>query len=220
MSFLSPQVGLVRLVAVTIGMNACVPRFVSLPSNLRADAQQSEYRTSAFTVRAPHGRWATDSVMSLRNLKVLWRCENPYDSIDLAGLVEAYTDFGGNRTPLHVEQIRFYRVVKMQALRAWLVLRGTEPGPLFGNVDRARKGRRLTTTSVYRMVRALGVKVGLVVRPHGLRHAAITAALDLTGDLRAVRRFSRHKDVRVLTVYDDNRADLGGEVARRVAAQA
>jgi integrase/recombinase XerC len=70
------------------------------------------------------------------------------------------------------------------------------------------------------MVRALGIGVGLSVRPHGLRHAAITAALDLTGDLRAVQRFSRHKDVRTLTVYDDNRQDLGGDVARRVAAQA
>ena len=116
MSFLSTQVDLVRLVAVTIGMSACVPRFVSLPSNLRADAQQSEYRTSAFTVRAPHGRWATDSVMSVRNLKARWTCEGSYDSIVLAGLVDAYTDFGGSRTPLHVEQIRFYRVVKMQIL--------------------------------------------------------------------------------------------------------
>jgi len=116
MSFLSTQVDLVPLVAVTIGMSACVPRFVSLPSNLRADAQQSEYRTSAFTVRAPHGRWATDSVMSLRKLKVRWTCDGSYDSIVLAGLVEAYTDVGGNRTPLHVEQIRFYRVVKMQIL--------------------------------------------------------------------------------------------------------
>src|SRR5205814_858777 len=114
MSFLSTQVGLVRLVAVVIGMDACAPRFVSLPSTLRADAQQIEYRTSAFTVRAPHGRWVTDSVMSARNLRVQWRCESPYDSIVLTGVVDAYTDFGGNRTPLHVEQIRFYRVLRMQ----------------------------------------------------------------------------------------------------------
>ena len=66
----------------------------------------------------------------------------------------------------------------------------------------------------------LGAAVGLSVRPHGLRHAAITAALDLTGDLRAVQRFSRHRDVRVLTRYDDNRADLGGVVARTVASAA
>jgi len=52
-----------------------------------------------------------------------------------------------------------------------------------------------------------------------LRHAAITDALELTGgDVRAVRHYSRHKDVRTLLVYDDNRADVAGELARRVAA--
>ncbi len=62
------------------------------------------------------------------------------------------------------------------------------------------------------------MKADLAVRPHGLRHLAITAALDLTqGDVRAVQKFSRHRDVRVLSVYDDTRADLGGEVARLVA---
>jgi hypothetical protein len=33
------------------------------------------------------------------------------------------------------------------------------------------------------MVRDLGRKIGLKVWPHGLRHAAITEALDLTGGL-------------------------------------
>ena len=55
--------------------------------------------------------------------------------------------------------------------------------------------------------------------PHGIRHTAITEALNLTqGDVRAVQRFSRHRDVRVLTIYDDNRTDLGGKVARMVAS--
>ena len=57
-----------------------------------------------------------------------------------------------------------------------------------------------------------------VVRPHGLRHAAITEALDLTkGNVRAVQRFSRHRDLRTLTIYDDNRQDLAGEIARQLA---
>ncbi len=107
-----------------------------------------------------------------------------------------------------------------RSLGAWLETRGDQPGPLFPNLDRGKRHGRLSSTSVYRMVRRLGAAVGLVVRPHGLRHTAITAALDLTGDLRAVQRFSRHRDVRVLTHYDDNRADLGGDVARRVAATA
>ena len=72
-----------------------------------------------------------------------------------------------------------------------------------------------------RIVETLGEKAKLsgTVRPHGLRHAAITEALERTnGNLRLVQRFSRHRDVRVLEVYDDNRTDLGGEVARLVAA--
>ena len=106
-----------------------------------------------------------------------------------------------------------------EALAAWLAVRGAEPGPLFVNYDRAGKGRRLTGTSLYRLVRRLGAGVGLTVRPHGLRHAAITEALELTaGDLRRVQRFSRHRDVRTIGRYDDNRQDLGGEVARQVAS--
>ena len=107
------------------------------------------------------------------------------------------------------------------ALRAWIEVRGDDAGPLFTNFDPATKGGRLTGRSLHRIVVKLGKDAGLKVRPHGLRHAAITEALELTGgDLRAVQRFSRHRDVRVLNAYDDNREDLGGEVARMVAAGA
>jgi len=108
------------------------------------------------------------------------------------------------------------------ALLAWLEVRGTEPGPLFTNFDRAGKGNRLTGRSLHRIVRDLGKAAGLEkVRPHGLRHAAITEALSLTnGNVRMVQKFSRHKDLRTLNVYDDNRQDLGGAVAALVAAGA
>ena len=39
-----------------------------------------------------------------------------------------------------------------------------------------------------------------------------------SGDVRSVRRFSRHAKLDTLMVYDDNRADLAGEIARRLAA--
>lgn len=99
------------------------------------------------------------------------------------------------------------------AIEAWVALRGTVAGPLFKNFDRAGKGERLTGNGLYRLVRGYGLG-----RVHGLRHLSLTTALDLTGgDVRRVQRFSRHKDVRVLTVYDDARVDLGGEVAKLVA---
>src|SRR5664280_344899 len=72
------------------------------------------------------------------------------------------------------------------ALGPWIAVRGAEPGPLFVNFDRAAKGSRLTGRSVARVLAALGDSVGLVVRPHGLRHAAVTEALDATnGNVRA-----------------------------------
>jgi integrase/recombinase XerC len=66
---------------------------------------------------------------------------------------------------------------------------------------------------------ALAERAGLTgVRPHGLRHAAITATLDAGRDIREVLRFSRHRDPRTLIHYDDSRRDHGGEVATVVSA--
>jgi integrase/recombinase XerC len=109
----------------------------------------------------------------------------------------------------------------LDVLAEWLTVRGVPSGPLFTPLDRAGRGGRLSGMGLYLAVRQLGDRVGLRVRPHGLRHAAITRALDLTGgDIRSVQKFSRHKDVRLLQRYDDNRQDLAGAVARRLAADA
>lgn len=111
-----------------------------------------------------------------------------------------------------------------RALARWIERRGGDPGPLFVNFDRAGKGgadRRLTTDSIFRMVRSRAARLGIRTRPHGLRHAAITEALELTGgNLAAVREFARHKTYETLRFYDDNRQNRGGEVARLVAAAA
>jgi integrase/recombinase XerC len=106
------------------------------------------------------------------------------------------------------------------ALAAWLEARGSEPGPLFVNFDRAGKGHRLTGTAVYHIVGRLGAKTGLSVRPQELRHLAITTALERTdGDVRAVAEFSRHQDLRPLGRYRYSRYGLAGKVSRLVAEE-
>jgi integrase/recombinase XerC len=106
-----------------------------------------------------------------------------------------------------------------QALQHWLRYRGDYSGAVFVSFDRSRKGGRLTGRSVHRIIARLGADVGIVARPHGLRHAAITTALDATnGNIRSVAKFSGHSDVRVIERYDDARQDLDGQVARQVAA--
>ncbi len=103
------------------------------------------------------------------------------------------------------------------ALAAWLAARGPGPGPAFVSLSRAHRGHRLTGQAVYVVVRQLGEAAGVRARPHGLRHAAVTAALDSGADVRAVQRFSRHRSLQTVVRYDDNRQDLAGGVARKLA---
>jgi len=109
------------------------------------------------------------------------------------------------------------------ALQGWLEARGLHPGPLFTNFDRARKGGRLTGTSIYRMVQDLGRRQGLKVRPHGLRHTAITEACKSAQangiGLEEVLDFSRHsrKSLSILMVYRDRERNVQGQLASLVA---
>lgn len=108
-------------------------------------------------------------------------------------------------------------------LADWIAARGTAPGPLFFRLDHdADASRHLGGESIRRIVMRLGKAAGLArpVRPHGLRHQAITHALDITsGDVRAVQKFSGHKKLETLLIYDDNRQDVAGAVAARVASE-
>ena len=104
-----------------------------------------------------------------------------------------------------------------RALIDWLGVRGYHPGPLFLSATSGHR-RRITGKAIWRMIRNLGHLLGTTVRPHGLRHAAITEALNQTnGNVRAVQRFSRHKDVRVVLAYDDNRSDVAAAIAASIA---
>lgn len=101
----------------------------------------------------------------------------------------------------------------VRALKAWLFVRGNAPGFVFHG---RRASLPMPRTSFWAVVKKLGLKAGVPVRPHGLRHAAITEALDATnGDVRKVQRFSRHASATVLLHhYDDARQDFGGELSK------
>lgn len=82
----------------------------------------------------------------------------------------------------------------------------------------AKKRTRLTGRGLYHVIREIGKKAGIKTAVHSIRHTAITTCLDLlSGDLRKAERFSRHKNIQTLLIYDDNRADLRGDVARMLA---
>jgi integrase/recombinase XerC len=110
-------------------------------------------------------------------------------------------------------------------LDAWLAVRGDSPGPLFINFDRSKKGdSRLTSHSLYRIVRGTGEKAGIKTAPHGLRHTAITEAIKAAQangiGLEEVLDFSRHRDVKVMMIYRDRERNVQGKLSALVAETA
>jgi integrase/recombinase XerC len=105
-----------------------------------------------------------------------------------------------------------------EALEAWISARGTEAGPLFVNFDRAGKGKRLTGTSLYRVVRRLGKAVGKTARPHGIRHSSITQTLKgNNGNVLETAGFARHAKITTTQGYADNLKDSAGKLAEKLS---
>jgi integrase/recombinase XerC len=97
----------------------------------------------------------------------------------------------------------------IDAMRRYLKHRGAGAGPLFqtrGQRGRRRDGR-LETRSVLRIVRGLGQRVGVHLWCHGLRHTAITTAIEKGQQagvgLDQIRAFSRHRTLATMLIYRD-----------------
>ena len=108
-------------------------------------------------------------------------------------------------------------------LSEWIIARGDFQGPLFMNFhhnDNVR-GKRLTSDGLYYIIKNLGKKTGQKIRPHGLRHTAITEAVRKTQaigmDMTKVLKFSRHKHLNTLQIYIDAVEGAQGEIAELVA---
>jgi len=91
-------------------------------------------------------------------------------------------------------------------LKAYLKTNRVSSGALFKGQGN-RHSNRITTKTVNRELKSLFCEIGVDKTVHGLRHYYITALLEHF-DVRDVRKFSRHKSLEMLIVYDDE-IDLG-----------
>lgn len=96
------------------------------------------------------------------------------------------------------------------AIEAWLKMRPGDSPNVFVSLDPYSHGKPLTGNGIWRITTSYGLG-----RPHGVRHSGITRVLDKSnGNIRMAQAFSRHKDLRVLLLYDDNRKNLAGEAGK------
>lgn len=95
------------------------------------------------------------------------------------------------------------------------VLLGRRPtNPRTSAPPEKRPEKRLSGGMIWHVATQRGNAIGVRVRPHGVRHSAVTAVLDANGgDVRAAQKFSRHKRVDTVLIYDDTRRDLAGQAA-------
>ena len=118
----------------------------------------------------------------------------------------------------------------IDAIKRYLKHRGSTPGPLFqtrGQRGKRRDGR-LETRSVLRIVRELGQRVGIHAWNHGLRHTAITTAIEAGQragvGLDQIRHFSRHRALATMLIYRDehdrekNQRTIADVVAAEISA--
>lgn len=83
----------------------------------------------------------------------------------------------------------------VQAIRAWLRVRGRKKGPLFSSLSRQNEGDRLTTRAIRGMVKARFAQAGVVGEAkstHSLRHSAISAAIRNGAEPLQVQAMARH----------------------------
>jgi len=89
----------------------------------------------------------------------------------------------------------------VEALRRHLKLNKVGSGAVFKSLGN-RKSKRLSTMTIKREFQTLFVEVGVQKTVHGFRHFYVTKLLQSL-EVRDVRKFSRHKSLEMLIVYDD-----------------
>ena len=109
-----------------------------------------------------------------------------------------------------------------KALFNWLEVRefDSPDEPLFIAKDFYNQGQRLSGDGIYKIVRKYCQMAGIskIISPHRVRHGSITQTLNLTnGNYRKVRKFSRHKNINTIQIYDDNRERSQHELSNLLA---
>lgn len=205
----------------TLGLTTWIPEVDGLRAQTYRDTTGPGLEGTRSMLDAARGQGRAAAVRDAAMIRVFFdlalRC-NEVVTLDVSDvdLVEhRLWILGKGRTQ---KEPRTLPLKTLAALREWISVRSAlapaDQSALFVSLARPAKFRRITVRGVHYVISGLGADVGIKTRPHGLRHASITAALDSTnGDVRAVQQHARHSKPETTIRYDDNRRDLAGKIA-------
>ena len=104
------------------------------------------------------------------------------------------------------------------ALQDWIIIRGTDPGPLFLSVNKAGKvvyGRRLTPQSIYCLLKSRAKRAGVKsFTPHDLRRTFVSNLLDAGVDIATVAKMAGHSNIQTTMRYDRRPEEAKQRAAR------
>jgi integrase len=100
----------------------------------------------------------------------------------------------------------------VQTLQEYLKSNKVADGALFTSQSNSSKGHRLTTRALQQIVKKIFGELNINRGLHSFRHHFVTTLVSVyKGDLTEVMRYSRHRTLSMLVVYNDNvarKADL------------
>lgn len=102
--------------------------------------------------------------------------------------------------------------VTVSALRGYMRKCKISDGALFTSTSNNSRNQRLTTKSIRNLINPILRSLEITKTVHGFRHYFVTQLVkEYKGDLLSVIRYSRHKSIEMVQIYDDSvkhKADL------------
>lgn len=135
-------------------------------------------------------------LQGLRQIEVIRLDVKDLDLVSLTALIRGKGRDDKEPIDLHPQTVN--------VLTQYMQTQCIADGPLFTSLSNNSYGQRLTTRGLRKIVKAVLKDAGVNKHVHGCRHYFTTKLIEIyRGDLLEVARYTRHKSLEMLQVYND-----------------
>lgn len=92
----------------------------------------------------------------------------------------------------------------LKAIEQYVKIANIKSGYLFTSFSNRKSNGQLSHMSIFREVKSLFKELDINRTVHGFRHYYVTLLLEKLCDVNTVRKFTRHRSINTLLIYDDS----------------